>query len=54
VLRVLLPRCPFCDCKKIQTYKRRYYDTYEIRYARCTLCGQNVNLRVEWPLTRRR
>jgi hypothetical protein len=53
VLRVLLPRCPFCDGKKLTPYKRRYYGHFEIRYCHCDLCGANVNLRIEWPLTRK-
>lgn len=52
VLRVILPRCPFCDSKRLTAYKRRYFDHFEMRYCHCALCGRNVNLRVEYPLTR--
>jgi hypothetical protein len=53
VLRVILPRCPHCDSIKLRCYKRRNLRAFEMRYCRCAVCGRNVNLRVEWPLTRR-
>jgi hypothetical protein len=61
LVRVLLPRCPFCGSKAFTPYARRYYRagrllkrksddaTFELRYCRCARCGNRFNVRAEWP-----